>query len=84
MERTETTAEECFGCGKRHDLSLSDRVIDCECGWKCDKDVNAALVILRKGLGLSPEQVAKLDRPELKLPEREPLRRYWGTIPTSA
>jgi len=27
-----------------------DRVIECECGWKCDRDVNAALVILRKGL----------------------------------
>ncbi|WP_296904465.1 zinc ribbon domain-containing protein [Thermotoga sp.] len=49
VKRTETTGE-CFACGKRHELSLSDRVIECNCGWKCDRDVNAALVSSEKGL----------------------------------
>ncbi|MDR9757029.1 MAG: zinc ribbon domain-containing protein [Thermoanaerobacterales bacterium] len=81
VERTETTTGECFACAKRYDLSLSDRVIDCECGWKCDRDVNAALVILRKGLGLGPEQAVGLDRPELKPPEREAAARILGSNP---
>ena len=71
VERTETTTGECFACGKKHALSLSDRVIDCECGWKCNRDVNAALVILRKGLGLGPGQAVGLDRLELKPLEKE-------------
>jgi len=81
VERTETTTGECFACGKRHDLSLSDRAIECECGWKCDRDVNAALVILRKGLGLGPDQAVGLDRPELKPPEREAAARILGSNP---
>jgi len=44
-------------CLREEERSLLwDRVIECECGWKCDRDVNAALVILRKGLGLGVEQ----------------------------
>jgi len=81
VERTETTTGECFACAKRYDLSLSDRVIECGCGWKCDRDVNAALVILRKGLGLGPEQAVGLDRPELKPPEREAAARILGSNP---
>ncbi|MDK2881019.1 MAG: putative transposase [Clostridia bacterium] len=56
-------------------------VIECECGWKGDRDVNAALVILRKGLGLSPNQAAGLDPPELKPPEREAAVRILGSNP---
>jgi putative transposase len=81
VERTETTTGECVACGKRGDLSLSDRVIDCECGWQCDRDVNAARVILRKGLGLSPDQAVGLDRPELTPPEREAAARILGSNP---
>ncbi|WP_346310935.1 zinc ribbon domain-containing protein [Pseudothermotoga sp.] len=33
-------SQECFACGKRHRLSLADRVIKCGCGWNCDRDVN--------------------------------------------
>jgi len=65
----------------RHRLSLSDRVIECECGWESDRDVNAALVILRKGLGLSPDQAVGLDRSELKPPEREAAVRILGSNP---
>ncbi len=81
VEKTETTTGECFVCGKKYELSLSDRVIECKCGWKCDRDVNAALVILRKGLGLCPEQAVGLDRPELKPPEREAAARILGSNP---
>lgn len=81
VNRTETTTGECFVCGKEHRLSLSDRAIECSCGWKCDRDVNAALVILRKGLGLDPEQAVGLDRPELKPPEREAAARILGSSP---
>lgn len=81
VERAEPTTQECFACGKRQDLSLSDRVVECSCGWKCDRDVNAALVTLRKGLGLSRDQVVGLDRPELKPPEREAVARVLGSNP---
>jgi putative transposase len=81
VDRGETTTGECFACGRRHRLSLSDRVIECDCGWKCDRDVNAALVILRKGLGLDPEQAVGLDRPELKPLEREAAARILGSSP---
>jgi len=81
VERTETTTGECFACGKRHHLSLADRVIECECGWKCDRDVNAAIVILRKGLNLSPDQVVGLGWSELKPLERETAARILGGNP---
>lgn len=81
VDRAETTTGECFACGRGHRLSLSDRVIECGCGWKCDRDVNAALVILRKGLGLYPEQAVGLDRSELKPPEREAAARILGSSP---
>jgi len=81
VERFEPTSQECYACGKRHELSLADRVIRCECGWSCDRDVNAALVILKKGLGLSPGQAVGLDRPELKPPEKEAATRILGSNP---
>ena len=79
--RTVITTRECFACGLRHDLSLSDRAIVCECGWNCDRDVNAALVILRKGLGLSLDQAVGLGRSELTPLERETAARILGNNP---
>jgi len=73
--------QQMLACGVRQCLSLSDRVIVCECVWKGDRDVNAALVILRKGLGLGSEQAVGLDRPELKPPEREAATRILGSTP---
>jgi putative transposase len=81
VEKTVPTTGECYACGKRHELSLSDRVIRCDCGWSCDRDVNAALVILKKGLGLGPDQAVGLDRPELKPLEREAAARILGSNP---
>ncbi len=81
VKKRETATSECFACGKKQNFSLSDRIIECDCGWKCDRDVNAALVILRKGLGLSPNQAVGLDRSELKPPEREAAARILGSNP---
>ncbi|SMB97104.1 Transposase [Thermanaeromonas toyohensis ToBE] len=79
--RFEPTSQECFACGKRHRLSLSDRTIECDCGWKCDRNLNAALVILRKGLGLGPDRAVGLDRPELTPLERKAAARILGSNP---
>jgi len=81
VERYEPTTKECFSCGRLHELSLGDRVLECGCGWVCDRDQNAALVILRKGLGLSPDQAVGLDRPELTPLEREAIARTLGSSP---
>jgi putative transposase len=77
VERAEPTTQECYACGKRHELSLSQRQIRCDCGWVCDRDVNAALVILRKGLS----KAVGLDRSELKPLEREAAARILGSNP---
>jgi len=42
----------------------------CDCGWICDRDISASLVILKKGLDLNPEQVVGLGWSELKPLER--------------
>ncbi|ACX52782.1 putative transposase IS891/IS1136/IS1341 family [Ammonifex degensii KC4] len=81
VKRFEPTTRECFACGKQHELSLSERTIKCDCGWTCDRNLNAALVILRKGLGLGPDQAVGLDRPELKPLERKAVARILGSNP---
>lgn len=40
----------CCKCGARHKLLLSDRMYKCECGNIIDRDYNAAINILNKGL----------------------------------
>jgi len=38
----------CSGCGKKKDfLPLSERVYSCECGLVCDRDLNAAINLVR-------------------------------------
>ncbi len=81
VERYEPTTKERFACGRLHELSLGDRVLRCGCGWVCDRDHNAALVTLRKGLGLSPDQAVGLDQPELTPLEREATTRILGSSP---
>lgn len=47
------TSQTCSSCGKKSTvkLTLTDRVFNCEkCGFSCDRDVNAAVNILNKGL----------------------------------
>lgn len=42
------TSSDCFNCGKRIKKSLSVRTHVCECGYCEDRDINAALNILKK------------------------------------
>ncbi|MGH2412397.1 MAG: RNA-guided endonuclease InsQ/TnpB family protein, partial [Microcystaceae cyanobacterium] len=42
------TSSDCFNCGKRVKKSLSVRTHVCECGYCENRDVNAALNILKK------------------------------------
>jgi putative transposase len=42
------TSQDCFNCGKRIKKSLSVRTHVCECGYCEDRDINAALNILKK------------------------------------
>ncbi len=43
------TSQDCFNCGKIIKKSLSVRTHICQCGYSEDRDVNAALNILKKG-----------------------------------
>lgn len=43
------TSQTCSSCGTRTLMELKDRVFDCSCGLKMDRDINAARNILRLG-----------------------------------
>ena len=48
------TSKACSGCGVLFEhLSLSDRWVSCDCGMSLDRDHNAAINILKRGLGQS-------------------------------
>ena len=48
------TSQTCSGCGALFEhLSLSDRWVSCDCGMSLDRDHNAAINILQRGLGQS-------------------------------
>ncbi len=44
------TSQTCSNCGTRTVMKLEDRVFDCSCGLKLDRDTNAARNILRLGI----------------------------------
>lgn len=39
----------CSGCSQLHDIKLSDRTMNCDCGLSLDRDYNAAINIKRVG-----------------------------------
>jgi transposase len=39
----------CSRCGKRHNLTLRDRVLNCKCGLSINRDHNAAINIKTVG-----------------------------------
>lgn len=41
----------CYQCKTLHNMPLSARTMDCSCGWKVDRDLNAAMNILSEALG---------------------------------
>jgi putative transposase len=79
VERFVPTSQICAACGQKLSLTLSDRVLRCDCGWVCDRDLNSALNILR--LGLSLNQPVGLDRPELTPVEWQTAVRVLGSNP---
>ena len=55
------TSQTCSRCGTRHKLHLWDRKYACSaCGLALDRDHNAALNILQKGLGLNTARNAEI------------------------
>jgi len=48
VDRWFPSSKTCFNCGSKKDsLPLSVRTYKCGCGWECDRDLNAALNIVR-------------------------------------
>lgn len=45
-------SQTCPACGHQHKKDLSERVHNCSCGFSCDRDVAAAMVMLNWATGL--------------------------------
>ncbi len=69
IDRWTPTTQICSGCGKRHQLGLQDRELNCDCGLVIDRDHNAARNILEAGhcliLSQSVEDPASVGHPAL-------------------
>jgi len=52
IDRWFPSSKTCSECGAIHEITLRDRVIDCGCGLKMDRDLNAAINIRREALAL--------------------------------
>jgi len=50
IARFEPSSKTCSECGQLHDMSLSKRTMECDCGNIMDRDLNAARNILARGL----------------------------------
>jgi putative transposase len=48
--RFEPSSKTCSDCGQIHDMPLSKRTMECDCGNVMDRDLNAARNILARGL----------------------------------
>ena len=48
------TSQKCCVCGKIHNLTLKDRIMNCECGNFLDRDINAAINIRNEGEKILP------------------------------
>ncbi|MDN3505438.1 MAG: transposase [Rhabdochlamydiaceae bacterium] len=59
-DRFYPSTKNCHNCGQRHELSLKERVLDCSCGNKIDRDVNAAINIKQQCLKAVGTTVIKL------------------------
>ena len=49
----EGTSQECSSCGATVEKSLSVRTHRCSCGYEADRDVNAAINILHRGISIA-------------------------------
>lgn len=53
------TTKTCSGCGQKHNLTLRDRVLSCDCGLVIDRDHNAAINIKTAGTSADYRSVSK-------------------------
>lgn len=65
IDRFTPTTKVCSGCGQKHNLTLRDRVLNCDCGLTIDRDHNAAINILRAGTS-APDQSERKTRVRLR------------------
>ena len=49
IDRFTPTTKTCSSCGQRHNLTLRDRILNCDCGLVMDRDHNAAINIKTVG-----------------------------------
>ena len=50
----------CSGCGQIHEMKLSDRTMNCDCGLTLDRDLNAAINIKTEGNSVRGESSSGL------------------------
>lgn len=67
IDRFLPTTKTCSGCGQKHNLTLRDRVLACDCGLTIDRDHNAAINIKHSGASLCYRSVRK---PQVRLRRR--------------
>ena len=56
----EGTSQECSACGATVKKDLSVRVHRCDCGYVADRDVNAAINILHRGISIAGGNVTRM------------------------
>ena len=54
VDRWFPSSKTCSGCGVIRDMPLSARIMRCECGLVMDRDLNAAINIMRQALPCQP------------------------------
>jgi putative transposase len=82
VDRFEATTQECYVCGYKQKLDLSDRVYRCPvCGNTVNRDLNSAINILKKGLDLIQNQVVGVDRSKLTPVEMALATKILGSNP---
>jgi len=50
IDRWFPSTKMCSSCGNIQNMEIEDRVYECECGFSCDRDLNASINILKEGL----------------------------------
>ena len=61
LDRFEPTTQLCV-CGRKNKIPLSERMYSCECGYREDRDIHAALNMMRIGSALEQEDSPGLGR----------------------
>ncbi|MDW7973476.1 MAG: transposase [Thermodesulfovibrio sp.] len=81
LSASEPTTKECFLCGNKREISLSERYYICDCSWRIDRDINSALNILKKGFNVDPNHILSLDWAEVTPVEWKTTWRILGHSP---